>query len=855
MLDHVVGLAEVEAALLGGELTVSEIDPRRGLVFEDAREQYEALVEERILPFAINHVSRLSISFGKDSLLMLNLFVEAHRRAKERGITLTGPLIAIHIDTRIESPVMHMFAMRQMRLLKAYLERHGIEHRLIIASPEDRYSWPVMYCSGLKLMTVGASASADCSIVLKQDPMKKVERALAREFPAIVSVTGVRLDESTSRAQSIREVGLDTAQVVCRGNQRDYAPIVDLATDQVWHILRCLGEGAAREYGDSLPHWDTSIFYLRRMYLDQEESSCSMGGSSPLPSKSGCGGSQLRSGCALCTVVNTDKQAEKLTDLPQFPQLANLLALRNWLSNNFSNMRYRRFLARKPSDDGYLKLQANTQNEEWISTVLRWLLQCDRDEQRRAAMFNESLLTGAWQQDAGVQAIITDPKLTPAQRVEWLRWYVTDMAEPTFELVTPTQLLLIDALVSRDGYRLPPFFALGLWREVHHQGVTVPYPALDGERVKDPIPAPVYYPLGQDPELLSLAHIEATGTFERYLADLASLSFGGCGGATKQVRREVATTPVCYDGVEGATVSGWFGDTVTVPLVEQAEEGECGYTVDADAAQWITGPMISDYLGELGHLECRNSVARRRLLSEGVLRLSVQAQRNCARLMARADLFERAGMSDLEDGNPALLAQCISQEEHERQLAGQSATQLPAAVVTRMVSVTEQWADLEQAVESVVALHGKLERRRQVVTFTLGQMGQGFRFDGIAYGELQQVLAQQLQAITLLVSKPERLLTLLPSTASLLHGRGRDQNMRLRQLQQRTLQSLGLHRLEALAALESAVMEREEAIEAGLNPVFVAGGGMGFIKDVAQARAYVERLTRLHSHTRLPKAS
>ena len=50
-------------------------------------------------------------------------------------------------------------------------------------------------------------------------------------------------------------------------------------------------------------------------------------------------------------------------------------------------------------------------------------------------------------------------------------------------------------------------------------------------------------------------------------------------------------------------------------------------------------------------------------------------------------------------------------------------------------------------------------------------------------------------------------------------------------------------------------MEREEAIEAGLNPVFVAGGGMGFIKDVAQARAYVERLTRLHSHTRLPKAS
>lgn len=159
--------------------------------------------------------------------------------------------------------------------------------------------------------------------------------------------------------------------VVGADGSRNVAPIVDLSTPEVWLLLRCMGVGAKREYGDHLPHWDSSTAYLRRLYSDQDESNCPISGSSVLPTRGGCGGSSLRSGCALCTVVNSDKQAESLTDLPQYPQLRNLLAVRNWLSNNFANMQYRRFLARKPSADGYLKLQANTMNEVWMVKVLR----------------------------------------------------------------------------------------------------------------------------------------------------------------------------------------------------------------------------------------------------------------------------------------------------------------------------------------------------------------------------------------------------------------------------------------------------------------------------------------------------
>ena len=74
-------------------------------------------------------------------------------------------------------------------------------------------------------------------------------------------------------------------------------------------------------------------------------------------------------------------------------------------------------------------------------------------------------------------------------------------------------------------------------------------------------------------------------------------------------------------------------------------------------------------LWQIGELDKRSNVALRRLISEGVLRLSVQAQRNTARLMARADMYESAGMSRLEDGDPVFLADCISQAEYERQVA------------------------------------------------------------------------------------------------------------------------------------------------------------------------------------------
>ena len=138
---------------------------------------------------------------------------------------------------------MSMFAKRQLRLLAAYLDQHGIAHRILTAEPQPRYSWPVLYVGGLKLMTVGASVTSDCTVELKINPLRALERKLEREFPGLVLATGVRLDESIARSQSIKEIGLERRSGRWRGWFPQCGPYRRLVDPEVWLLLRCMGVG------------------------------------------------------------------------------------------------------------------------------------------------------------------------------------------------------------------------------------------------------------------------------------------------------------------------------------------------------------------------------------------------------------------------------------------------------------------------------------------------------------------------------------------------------------------------------------------------------------------------------------
>lgn len=184
------------------------------LAYEGASALFYSLVDD-VKDAVLNHPLRLAISFGKDSTLLLAVFVEAYRQLIANGHKPFAPLLVTHADTRIESPVMSAYAKRQIKLLRDYLAHWDIPHEIYTAKPADRYSWPVLFIGGLKLLTVGASATADCSIELKQRPLQSLESKLIKRYGSkIVTVTGVRMDESSERKKTITELGLNTAQII-----------------------------------------------------------------------------------------------------------------------------------------------------------------------------------------------------------------------------------------------------------------------------------------------------------------------------------------------------------------------------------------------------------------------------------------------------------------------------------------------------------------------------------------------------------------------------------------------------------------------------------------------------------------
>lgn len=775
-LTHIPGFVALMTELQDEQaLNVSSISPVRAMAYEGAEELFFSLVDE-VKDAVMTHTHRLAVSMGKDSTLMLAVFVEAHRQLIQEGKQPHGPLLVTHADTRIESPVMSAYAHRQIALLKKYLVQCHIPHEIYTAQPADRYSWPVMYIGGLKLLTVGASATADCSIELKQRPLQSVESQLVKKYGKnIVTVTGVRMDESAERKQTIIELGLHTGKVI-RSEKNgavswDYAPLANISTDEIWLMLRCLGEGANRDYGNYLPYWSFSTWFLSKLYADQTESCPIVGSGVMSNARSGGCSSSLRSGCSLCTTVNIDKQAEVLSDLAQYPQLKNLLAIRNWLSHSFFDLQYRRFIGRKPNADGYVKLEANTFNEVWMLKVLRWVLQADADEVQRADEFQSQLQTYAWLQDPGIQAILSE-SITGWQKAEWIAQYIEDMQEPTFQLVTPSQLLLIDALWSRDNYQLPAFSALAVWDEVYHQQIRVDYPVITGKKAVNTIPAPRYIFVGNDPEFQSLLDIENSYVFSRYLAGLDVMEFmpEKCGTVTKP--KMITTDVVTYQGEAGKTFEGWFGEYIRVPAINpKLDSDNSGYVIDEEAAYAITSFMIDDYLkvyhqnklSQAQGIEYRANVAMRRLISEGVLRLSPMAMKNTARLMARAKLYEESGLlfvAQCDDDN--VLSRTISTDEYKLICADVIDNKKQAEP-----SVLQQLNDIKLAAKSARELYKRLCASRCRAMITVNEMGKNFVFDGCNYYSLVATQTKQMQEISSTLSSVAGVVSLLPKSAPL----------------------------------------------------------------------------------------
>ena len=838
-LTKIEGLSDLLTDLTKADaLGIPVVTPEKQMAYAEAEYVFNSLVQS-VKPSIIDHTLRIACSFGKDSTLLLSVFVEAFRQIVQDGQQPKSPLIITYADTRIESPVMSLYANRQIALLEEYLSKNKIPHEIYSAKPADRHSWPVLYISGLKLLTVGASRTADCSVELKQQPLQGVESQLAKKYGnQVVTVTGVRISESELRKQTIIELGLNKAQIVRSMKNGveslDYAPIVNITTDEVWMMLRCLGVAAKPQYGAYLPYWDESTWYLSKLYADQTDSCPIVGSGAMSSSRSGGCSSSLRSGCSLCTTVNIDKQASALADLAQYPQLKNLLAIRNWLSHTYFDLSYRRFVARKYNEDGYVKIEPKSFNEQWMTKVLRWVLQADADERIRALRFRQLLANGSdWMNEPGVQSILQD-NIPGWQKASWLKNYLMDMQFATFELVTPSQLLLIDALWSRDSYKLPPFSALAIWRSVNKLHERVPYPEIEGKKAINNLPAARYFYIGDQPEF-ELLRTDNEEFLSRFMLELSDKEVLVESRDMRTVARMERSRSVLYGEEAGKTFGGWFGDFEQLPMVMEREDGDdSGYIVDEEVAYMILD-FCDDFVprGDRYAGEYRTFNTMRRLVNLGALRLSQAAQRNSARIAARSWMYEVARLVDLADVmDPQVMARTISEAEYLALSGKQSMLTTPEK------TVLEQLNDLKAAAKSVRELYRRLCQARAVAMLTVSEMGESFVFDGCAYQSLVNTQTMQIQTIVRALNSVNGILTLLPKNAPLRQTKALPPSVS-KLLHDFVGQLMNEFKLVEQASWQTILTLLPMVLPVGEVYPIVGLGQIGFIRDLNSASQYV----------------
>jgi 3'-phosphoadenosine 5'-phosphosulfate sulfotransferase (PAPS reductase)/FAD synthetase len=405
----------------------------------------------------------LSVAYsgGKDSSVMMSLTLEAARRCKEAGHEIP-PILVTHARTGIDNPAMDMVAQAEIERIHAYAVEQGLPVRVDIAEPALNDSWAVRIISGRALPTFANSSSRDCAISWKLIPQKRQRKAAMKELQAAgspVVLVGTRFDESSGRAARMDDRGeLDnevwTQEIrdkdgTLKGSEDRLSPIAHWTQEDVWVFLAELMGGERTSYTDAQDIWD--------VYRDGGNSSCVVVADDTMKASSkACG---ARFGCALCAAVGRDKSLESMIESdPKYSYLLPLNKLQRFLVDTQYDLDRRLWLGRSIQDDGYIAIAPDVYSPAMQRELLRYAMTIDRDEAAAAGALG---------------------------------------IKPRFQLVTPEQLLAIDAIWSMQGYQPRAFEAIHIWEDVYENGNSYYPPEVDTSGFSKKIPKPKWLYIGQ----------------------------------------------------------------------------------------------------------------------------------------------------------------------------------------------------------------------------------------------------------------------------------------------------------------------------------------------------------------------
>ncbi|MBA4542045.1 DNA phosphorothioation system sulfurtransferase DndC [Thermoactinomyces daqus] len=232
----------------------------------------------------------VGFSGGKDSSavvqLTLNALGELEPEQRQKKVYV------ISSDTLVETPLIINQIDKALAKIQAEANRREIPVETQKVKPEINDTFWVSILG--KGYPTPRQKFRWCTDRMKIKPANRFIQEKVSEHGEVVMVLGVRMDESKSRAESIKSHTIEGTHLMKHStlpNAYTFAPIKDWTTDDVWEFL--LDE----------PVWGEENRNLLQLYQDSD-------GECPLvidadSKKVSCGNSRF--GCWTCTVVNEDK--------------------------------------------------------------------------------------------------------------------------------------------------------------------------------------------------------------------------------------------------------------------------------------------------------------------------------------------------------------------------------------------------------------------------------------------------------------------------------------------------------------------------------------------------------------------
>lgn len=466
----------------------------------------------------------LAMSGGKDSTLCGILMMEGLRRfVRTHGAAATPPARVFSANTNVENPEIVRLQRDAKVNMSAMANQLGIDFDFIIASPTDYEDYMVRVLSG-RALPVLPWTNGNCTDWLKLTPTSRAYGAFARQLESMhlappVTLTGVRNDESSRRANNMQKRGEDNASISLQHPDGTFTRIPNDGSSESLHALESSTgratlalishwptgsvfvalerAGLPPDHPRALPSYQKDFSDLLDFYGASSSGQC-MTVTDPQAQARVTSGCSARSGCYVCLKVGeSDKGAEQLANYEQYSYYRPLNHFRNVLGVWTCKLEHRNWMGRTINKAlGALEVFPNSLNPQACDQLLRMFLTVGAREQQRAETRRQLITEKANDPAAKAQREKLRAAGVPIE-IEF-QDKAPHLSEPQFETLNLRQILVLTATTARENFG-PPLWPIRAWIDVMVKGKFTDMPVVDTADIKPvAIPPKRYIPIEQN---------------------------------------------------------------------------------------------------------------------------------------------------------------------------------------------------------------------------------------------------------------------------------------------------------------------------------------------------------------------